>query len=326
MSLRNRINIKAKTDENTGFGTNSSMYGGRFLNKDGSPDIRKTGISWIDSNSWYHTLLQMPRLKFLLVIFLTYVLINLCFAIIYLMIGVDKLAGMAVEKPIEKFGEAFFFSAQTFTTVGYGRLSPTGFAMSFVASTEALIGLLSFAVATGLLYGRFSRPQAFLRFSHNALMAPYKQTNAVMFRMAPYKNNQLTDAEVKLNLAMMVEENGKKVNKFYPLDLELERINSLTLSWTLVHPINENSPFYGLSKEDLINSHAEILVFVKAFDDTFSNTVVARTSYRIEEFIFGAKFIPMYKRDDRRGTTVLEMDKLNAYDLIELNNIANSNS
>ena len=260
MALNKRINKRAKTDDNTGFGTNSNMYGGRFFNKNGTPDLHKTGISWLEKNSWYHTLLQMNRLQFLATIFATYITINLFFAIVYLLIGIDKLAGMTVETPMEKFGEAFFFSAQTFTTVGYGRLAPTGFMLSFVAATEALIGLLSFAVATGLLYGRFSRPQAFIKFSNNALVAPYKETIAVMFRMTPYKNNQLTEAEVKVSLALMVDINGKMTNKFYPLKLELDKVNAMSLSWTVVHAVDEESPFFGLSKEELQTARAEVLV------------------------------------------------------------------
>lgn len=318
MALLKRINNRAKTDDNTGFGTNSNMYGGRFFNKDGTPDLYKTGIPWLERNSWYHTLLQMNRWQFLVTIFSTYIIINLFFAIVYLLIGIDKLAGMTVETPLEKFGEAFFFSAQTFTTVGYGRLAPTGFMLSFVAATEALIGLLSFAVATGLLYGRFSRPQAFIKFSQNALVSPYKETIAVMFRMTPYKNNHLTEAEVKVSLALMVDINGKMTNKFYPLKLELEKVNAMSLSWTVVHPVDEESPFFGLSKQELQTGRAEVLVFVKAFDDTFSNTVVARSSYTANEFVFGAKFTPMYHRDEKRGKTVLEIDKINDHETVDV--------
>jgi len=320
MAFLKKINTRAKVDDNTGLGSNSQMYGDRFFRKDGKPNIRKTGIALLERNSWYHTLLQMPRWKFLATIFLTYIVINLFFALIYLSIGVDKLSGMLPGSPAEKFGEAFFFSAQTFTTVGYGRLSPTGFWMSFIASTQALIGLLSFALATGLFYGRFSKPKAYIRFSKNALIAPFKDTIALMVRLVPYKNNSLTEGEAKLTLAMMVEENGVLANRFFTLPLELSKITALNLSWTLVHIIDENSPFYGLSKEDLIVSRAEIIVFMKAFDDYFSNTVVARSSYRAQELVVGAKFIPMFHRDERNGTTVLELDKLNDYSLVDISN------
>lgn len=289
------------------------MYGGRFLNKDGQANMYRVGIPFLERISWYHTMLLMPRWKFLLAIFIAYLAINCFFAAIYLGIGIDKLSGIQVNSTLERIGEAFFFSAQTFTTVGYGRLSPTGFLMSFIASSEALIGLLSFAVATGLMYGRFSKPQAYLKFSHNAVIAPYRDTIALMFRLSPFKNNSLSDAEVKVNLAMMVEEKGRTVNKFYSLVLEYEKVNSLSLNWTVVHPIDDQSPLYGLSFEELSAANAEVLVFFKAFDTIFSNTVMDRTSYRMNEVVFGAAFNPMYRRDEKAGTTLLDLSLLNSY-------------
>lgn len=310
MAFLKRINGKAQSVSNSGFGTNRSMYGGRFFNKDGHANLKKTGQGFFEGISWYHTMLELSRKKFLAIIFIAYLSINLLFAIIYLLIGLENINGMIANTPMEKFGEAYFFSAQTFTTVGYGRLSPTGFLMSFLASFEALIGLLSFALATGLFYGRFSRPRAFMKYSQVGIMAPFKDSVAFMFRMAPYKNNDLSDAEVKLTLALTLEEDGKAINKFFPLKLEFDKVNALSLNWTVVHPIDENSAFYSLSKNDLIAAKAEVLVFLKAFDDTFSTTVSDRTSYRAEEIEFGAKFVPMYERDEKKGTTILEMAKL----------------
>lgn len=319
MATLKRINSKAKADENTGFGSNSNMYGGRFINKDGTPDVKKTGIPLLERISWFHSMLQLPQWKFFTLIFLFYGVMNFLFAVLYMVIGIENLSGVSATTPITKFYEAFFFSAQSLTTVGYGRLAPTGFAMSFVASLEALLGLMSFAVVTGLLYGRFSRPQAYLKFSENAVIAPYKQTIAVMFRMAPFKNNRLTDAEVKVTLALMENIDGKLTNKFYPVALELDKINILSLSWTIVHPVDENSPFYGLSKADLVAARGELMVFVKAFDDTFSNTVVTRSSFLAKEIIFGAKFLPMFRRDDADGgSTVMEIDKINLIEKVDV--------
>ena len=234
------------------------------------------------------------------------------------MIGIDHLAGVNQGTDIKNFSEVFFFSAQTFTTVGYGRISPVGFAASAVSTFEAFLGLLSFAIATGLFYGRFSRPRAFLGFSHNALIAPYKDGVGLMFRMAPYKNNVLSEAEVKVNLAMQLEENGKMVNRFFNLDLEISKINSLALSWTIVHPINEKSPLHNFNHADMVNAKIEALVFVKAFDEVFSNTVVQRFSYIAPEVIWGAKFRMMYHADEKKKATVLDLDKLNDYEKIEL--------
>ena len=189
--------------------------------------------------------------------------------------------------PLSNFAESFFFSCQTFTTVGYGRISPVSFTASAIAALEALLGLLSLALATGLLYGRFSKPVAHLRFSENALIAPFKDINALMLRVAPFKNTNLIDVEAKLTLGLIVEENGKKVNNFYQLELEYKTINSLSLSWTIVHPITEKSPLYGFTKEDFENTKGELIVFVKAFDDLFSNIVVAISSYTFSEVKHG---------------------------------------
>ncbi|MEP6930572.1 MAG: Inward rectifier potassium channel Irk, partial [Flavobacterium sp.] len=172
----------------------------------------------------------------------------------------------------------------------------------------------SFAIATGLFFGRFSKPTAFLKFSHNALISPYGENKGLMIRLAPFKNTNLTDAKAKITLGMSIEENGKMTNKFYNLELELDNINALSLSWTLVHPITENSPLYNFTEEDFKKTHGEILVFITTFDDMFSNTVAARTSYTFDEIIYGAKFETMYNRSKDGSKTILHLDKLNQYE------------
>ena len=313
MALLRKINSKAKTEINSGFGTNASDYGGRFINKDGTPNIEKRGVGFLERISWYHTMLTLRGWKFFLILFSFYILINFLFACIYYFVGVENLNGITSQTEWGKFGSAYFFSAQTFTTVGYGHISPQGVLTSSIAATEALVGLLSFAIATGLFYGRFSKPKAYLKFSNNAIIAPYKDTIALMFRVAPYKNNSLTDVEAKVTLGMVVEENGKKGNRFFPLELEFARANALSLNWTIVHPITENSPLYNFTPEDYANVSGEIVVFIKAFDDMFSNTVVDRSSYTLKEVVIGAKFVPMYHRSSTGQKTILDLEKLNEF-------------
>ncbi|WP_367757686.1 ion channel [Flavobacterium sp. WC2421] len=319
MALLERINMRAKAKQNTGFGTNASSYGGRFVNKNGSANIEKRGMHALHRISWYHTMIEMSAWKFMAIILSFYISINFVFAAIYYGIGVEHLDGIALsDNKWEQFGKAYFFSAQTFTTVGYGHISPTGFLTSALSAAEALIGLLSFAIATGLFFGRFSRPTAFLKFSHNAVIAPYDDIKGLMIRLTPFKNTNFSDAEAQITLGMNIEENGKMVNRFYSLDLELQKISALNLSWTLVHPITEDSPLYNFTKEDYANLRGEILVYIKTFDDMFSNTVAIRTSYTFDEVVYGAKFESMYFRSIDNSKTVLNLEKLNAFQLVDM--------
>lgn len=314
MNLFKDINRNAQSSSTTGFGSNASSYGGRFINKDGSANIEKRGLSFFGRISWFHTLVSMSGWKFLGVIFLFYMVINFFFALLYYLIGVENLSGIGnTGSEWVKFGKAYFFSAQTFTTVGYGHISPSGIVTSAVAATEALTGLLSFAIATGLFYGRFSRPKAHLIFSHNALVSPYKTGKGLMIRLASHKNTNLLDAEVRLTLGIVVEEGGIPMNKFYQLPLEMSKINSMSLSWTLVHPIDENSPLYGFSEDDFKLVEGEFILYVKAFDDLYSNTVAISTSYTFAEVVYGAKFEMMYDENDDQSKTILYLDKINRF-------------
>src|SRR6202000_1348163 len=176
--------------------------------------------------SIYHHMLTLPRWKFAGVIVSFYLLINLIFSAIYLLIGVDQLQGVLASGYWGKFKEAYFFSTETFTTVGYGRVNPVGDGANMVAAIEAMSGFLSFALATGLMYGRFARPRSFLLFSDFALVSPYKDGTGLMFRFAPYKDNHaLTDVEIRVNIGLQIsQENGNAEYRYYDLSLERTRV------------------------------------------------------------------------------------------------------
>lgn len=310
-----RKRIRQENTENSGFGSRAS---GRFINKDGLPNVRRKGVNIFNRLSWYHTMLNLSSFRFITYLVVMYILINLVFACIYYLIGVEHLTGINKSNPTDEFIDVFFFSSQTFTTVGYGRIAPVGFMASLVATFEAFLGLLTFAIATGLFYGRFSRPRAYLKFSDIAVIAPFQGVTALMFRLAPYKNNALTDADVTLSTAIEINENGATKSNFYRLETQLSKINTLSLNWTIVHKIDENSPFAGFSADDFANTNIEIIVHVRAFDEVFSNTVVQRSSYVSREIIYGAKFSPMYYPDEEKDSTVLDLDKINEYQKAEL--------
>ncbi|MDE3236805.1 MAG: Inward rectifier potassium channel Irk [Bacteroidota bacterium] len=314
MSLLKSFNRRAKTENETGLGTNTSMTGGRFFNADGTPNIHVQGMKIWARLNLYHMFLSMPKWKFIFSVILFFISINLLFAGIYLFIGIDHLNGMIAHSPLEKFGEAFFFSAQTFTTVGYGRISPIGFAASFTAALEALVGLMCFALATGLLYGRFAKPRAYIKYSKNALFVPFRNGVALMFRMVPYTKNFLVNVEVKVTLALQVLEEGINKTRFFNVPLDIAKANTLVANWTLVHMINEESPLFNLSKDDIESGKAELLVFVQGFDESFSNTVISRASYLYTDFVYGAKFAAMYNPSSQGDSTVLHLDKLDDFE------------
>jgi inward rectifier potassium channel len=239
---------------------------------------------------------------------------NLFFAILYYLIGMDQFMGTLGESRWDSFQEAFFFSAQTITTVGYGRTNPVGLLPNIIASLEALTGLLSFAIVTGLMYGRFARPVAHLLFSDNALIAPYQNGKAVMFRLANSKTNDLADVEAQVLLSLVIYDGQNFVRKYFNLDLERKIVNALALSWTVVHPITETSPMFDFTPEMMQEYEAEILVNIKGFDTTFSQVVYSRTSFHYSAIVWNARFRPVFKRSEDGSETILELDKLNDFE------------
>jgi inward rectifier potassium channel len=314
MAGSKKIDPFLKTNNDTGFGNNASNYGGRFINRDGTFNMRKEGIPFLNRYSVYHHMLTLPRWKFAGVLVLFFLIINLLYTAIYLLVGIDQLQGVLATTPWGKFKEAYFFSTETFTTVGYGRVNPVGDGANFVASIEAMTGFLSFALATGLMFGRFARPRAYLLFSEHSLISPYKEGTALMFRFASYKDHHtLTDVEIRVNIGLQVQEDGAAMYKYYDLILERTKVESLPMNWTVVHPIDEKSPLKGFTPEDMKASDVEIYVLIRGFDDVYSNFVQQRTSYTYEEIQFNRKFIPMYRESDDGKTTILELHKLNEW-------------
>ncbi len=312
MPINKKINPFLKTNNDTGFGSNPNSVGGRFINKDGSFNLKREGVPFFRRIGVYQRMLSLPMWRFILVILAFYFVINIVFTGIYLFMGYDQLDGMIADTPWERIKEVFYFSTQTFTTLGYGRINPRGDGANIVSSLEALTGFLSFAIATGLIYGRFAKPKAYLQFSHMAVICPFKGKTALMFRFATYKDNHtLTNVEIKVNIALMVEENGHQEYRFYDLVLERTKVDSLPMNWTVVHAIDENSPLIGLNKEDIAAADVELYVLITGFDEVYSSPVLQRTSYTYKEMVFDAKFIPMYRESTDGQTTILEMHKIN---------------
>lgn len=312
-------NNQPHNEEDLGFGKKLSSRRSRLINKDGSFNARRTG-GGLGAIHPYQVLISMSWWQFWCSILLGYLVINALFALGYMAIGLDQLAGWELEgsRSIwKKFSYTFFFSTQTFTTVGYGSISPTGSGASWLASMEAMVGLLSFAVATGVLFGRFSKPSAKIACSPRMVVAPYRDGKALMFRIGNRRQNQLINLRVKLTMAYHDRPEDGDSQYFSQLPLERESVNLFPLSWTVVHDIDEKSPLYGWDAEAMEAHSAEFIVVVSGYDDTFAQEVHTRTSYRYEEVLWGARFIPAFYTDDN-GIMVLEVDKIGICERAEL--------
>jgi len=285
--------------QDLGFGSRVAQQSRqRFLNRDGSFNVARRGHSLFESLNIYHFLLSLSWGKFGLLVVASYFITNFLFAAGYLLCGPEALHGAIGVTLLERFFEAFFFSVQTLATIGYGVMSPHGYAANILVSFEALFGLLGFAIVTGLLFSRFSRPKAQIIFSRHAIIAPYKGITAFEFRIVNQRSNQLIGVEATVVMSRNETSGSSMVRKFHQLRLERQGVMFFPLHWVIVHPIDEKSPLFGVTKESLEESDAEFLILLTGVDETFSQTVHARSSYKDTEVIWNAKFTDMFDPPD----------------------------
>jgi len=268
----------------------------RLLNHDGTFNVRRNDLGPFHPYNAYHTLLSLPVPRLLGLMATFYAVANVVFAALYWLAGSDALAG-AADTPLARFEDCLFFSVQTLATIGYGRLVPNTRIANVLVALEALVGLLGFAILSGLLFARFTRPTAKIIFSRNAIIAPYENGWALMFRLVNLRNHDLTDVRAVVSFARWVEENGSRRRRFDLLSLERQSIIFMPLHWVIVHPINEKSPLRGLTMDSLAGTEPEIVCLITADDETFAQTVHAKTSYDKTDIIWGARFRDMYTFD-----------------------------
>lgn len=271
----------------------------RVINPDGSFNVLRRGTNWRDINPYLH-LVSISWTRFFGWVLLGYVLANSLFAVVYFLLGPGALkGGLELDDTSARFLQCFFFSSQTLTTVGFGAIAPASHAANIVAAFEALCGLLGFAVATGLLFGRVSRPSARIGFSRNALIAPYQDGTSFQFRMVNRRANTLIEPAATLMLMTVDRTDGGSRRDFKLMKLERPSIMLFPLTWTIVHPIDGDSPLFGKTAADLEALQAEFMILVKAWDETFAQTVHQRFSYRYSELVWGATFTPAFGVDGK---------------------------
>jgi inward rectifier potassium channel len=318
MASKEDLVEKEKNRQDLGFGTKVTNKTARLVQQDGTFNVKRKGQSFKAWLNIYHRLITMGSIKFAFLVFSFYLIVNFIFAGLYVLLGVRNLQGIIGTSKHDEFWEAFFFSSQTITTVGYGRIAPASFATSFLSSIEALLGLMIFALVTGILYGRFSRPQAHVLFSKKAVIAPYFDKNAFMFRIVNEKSNQIINVKINIVFSRIEDVNGSLTRKYYNLPLERDFVTFFPMNWTIVHAITEDSPLWGETADSLRESDAEFLTALEGREDTFSEAIHTRSSYLYDDVVWGAKFKLMLDTSDE-SNYLLDLNKIDDYDLVELN-------
>ncbi len=313
--IRDRIN-RNRNKVDIGLDHSAEQGRQRTVNLDGSYNIKRITGDAIDFDL-YHWLITTSWKHYWMVVFLFYGVVNGIFALAYYAIGIDSIGGIVHVDRLHDFLQCFFFSNETFTTVGYGGLRPMAFLSNFVASLEAFMGLMSFALATGTLYGRFSKPKPRIKFSTNAIIAPFGEMTAFQFMIANQRSSNIMELEAIVNFSWVDKSEGTGYRRFKLLNLELSKIAMFPTSWTINHVIDEESPMYGMSARDLIDKEVEAFITLKGFDETYSQTVYIRMSYTARDLIYGAKFQrPFYVGET--GQLVIDLRKVGSYDLVPM--------
>lgn len=290
----------------------------RLLNQDGTFNVQRRGRG-LHTFLSYSNLVNTSWTRFFLFVAAAYLTLNGCFALLYAACGPEGLANtlnIGINSPLLK---AFFFSIHTSATIGYGSVVPVGIATNVLVALESVVSLLGLAVVTGLVFARFSRPVADILFSQKAVMSWIGNNRAFEFRIINTRNNQIIDLHVRV-LVSRFEPNvsGSMVRRYYALTLERESVVFFPLSWTVVHVIDKDSPLYGVSKDELCAGGAEFLILLTGMDETFSQVVNARSSYRADEIVWDAKFSDIFVYDPEGRTAGIDLKRF--HDTVRLSN------
>ncbi|HLJ85368.1 MAG TPA: ion channel [Candidatus Angelobacter sp.] len=286
----------------------------RLLNRDGSFNVRRHKASPIGYLFSFHSLLTMPGWAFLTMVVAIYLVLNTLFACAYLLCGPGALQGAS---SFSGFWQAFFFSIDTFSTIGYGNIVPNSFGANMLVTIEAVVGLLSFALATGVVFARFARPVANVIYSKKAVIAPYRGISSFQFRIINGRDNQLIDLYARLILTRFEDNGESRERKYYQLPLERTHVAFFPLAWTIVHPIQETSPLFGWDEAQLRASRAEFLILLTGIDETFAQNVNSRSSYAADEIVWGGKFAKLFQEHEKEGVPTIDMKKFDCIDCPE---------
>ncbi len=290
----------------------------RLLNRDGSFNVRREGLNVWQELSPYHYVLTISWPKFIGLVGLGYIVSNTLFAFAYMACGATALTGFQ-HGFLSRFWIGFFFSVETIATIGYGNIVPVTLAANLLMTFESLVGILAFALIAGIVFARFARPTAQIVFSEKAVIAPYRDIKGFMFRIVNQRRTQIVDLQARVLLARRKKGAADGEREFIPLKLERPSVAFFPLSWTIVHPIDEESPLHDYDAgDDLRECESEFLILLNGFDETFSQTVHTRSSYRGDEVVWGARFRNMFNPPAPDGSISIDIRRIHDVERVPL--------
>ncbi|MGV9013802.1 MAG: ion channel [Flavobacteriales bacterium] len=285
----------------------------RVLGKDGKFQVQRSSSIYLKDG--FTALTTMGPFRLLATVFLGYFILNLIFAGLYILVGVEQIGNADLTSLSGKWMTAMGMSLETLTTVGYGSLYPTSPSTWLVAGVEGVFGILGFSLIGAVIFARFARPTARLAHSGMALVAPFKEGWSVQMRLANRRSTLLSQVEASLMLVLADRDGEAEKLEYFNLPLQMDRVSYLPLSWTIVHPLNTDSPLAGMSLQEMTDRRAEMILTIKGVDEVYMQQVIARMSYRFDEVVWGGRFIRPFSA--KEGIMHLDLDMIGAHEKVE---------
>ena len=264
------------------------------IGRTGVSDITRLGLRRTGLRDAYHSMMTIPVSGLLVVLVAIYLAANAIFALFYM-----EFPGSIAHAEPGSFADAYFFSVQTMATIGYGALLPGNLAGNLIATAETVVGMLTVALSAGVVFARVSRPTARMMFSEVAVIGKRNGRTTLMFRVANQRRTQIVEAQI--TVALLRNETtleGETVRRFHDLKLERDKTPIFALSWTVLHVIDEDSPFYRATHDSLKAEDAEIICSITGIDEIFAQPVHARYGYAVDDLRWNTRFVDIISRDE----------------------------
>ncbi|MEO6716471.1 MAG: ion channel [Novosphingobium sp.] len=270
----------------------------------GNIEVRPLGVRRTLGRDAYHRLMQL-RWRWLITLFaLVFLLFNLVFAGLYWLDPDGLSVAHGVDAEVSPFWRDFFFSVDTVATIGYGNIYPISIYTQVIGVIEITLGIIYFALATGIAFARFSRPTARILFSEVLAVRTVDGVPILMLRAANQRHNLIYAAQVRVSLIRDDTFGGVTMRRFHDLPLARDSNPVFALTWTVLHRIDAESPLRILLDDPEAGADMELVVVLSGVDEISGQPIHARWAYTPREIRWNARFVDILGLDDRGVRTI----------------------